>query len=68
MNEIKQIQKGKFIEESQLLRKAGLWGKSGYRATVSRSEFNEYRGKADGTVYFGHPDRIQFLKSQGVLL
>lgn len=67
MNEVKKIPEGRFIEESQILRKAGLWGKPGYRSTSDRPEFKQFRGKADGTVYFGHEKSIQKLKMEGVL-
>lgn len=67
MNEVKQIPDGKFIEESQLLRKAGLWGKPGYRSTSDRPEFKPYKGKADKTIYFGSQKSIEKLKMEGVL-
>lgn len=67
MNAIRQIPDGMFIEESKLLKNAGLWGKPGYRSTTDRPEFRDYKGKADGVVYFGSEKSVKKLKMEGVL-
>lgn len=64
---VKQIPIGKYIEESQLLKELGLYGKARYRDAISRSELKDYKGKVDGTVYYGSVESISKLKSEGVL-
>ena len=64
---LESINAGEFIEEQKVLKQLGMWGKPGYRSAVEANEIKAYRGKADGTVYYGHPERIQALKEEGVL-
>ena len=64
---VKKIQIGKFIEESQMLKEVGLYGKPRYRDAISRVELKDYKGKVDGTTYYGHSESIQKLKNEGVL-
>ena len=66
MTYLQKIQKGMFIEESQMLKDLGLYGKARYREALSRLE-KEYRGKVDGTIYYSNPESISKLKSEGVL-
>lgn len=64
---VKAIPPTKFVEEGQLLRELGLLGKPRYRDAISRQELKEYKGKVDGTVYYGSIESIKKLKSEGVL-
>ena len=55
-----------FIPEPEFIRKIGISG--GYKHIVDRPEFEPYRGKASGGVYYwGHPDSIAAMKEDGVL-
>jgi len=64
---VKAIPSSKFVEEGQLLRELGLYGKPRYRDAISRPELKEYKGKVDGTVYYGSVESIKKLKNEGVL-
>jgi hypothetical protein len=64
---VKAIPPTKFVEEGQLLRELGLVGKPRYRDAITRPELREYKGKVDGTVYYGSIESIKKLKSEGVL-
>ena len=68
-NEIKQIPRGKFIEEERLLRRLGIYGKPGSKKACEKikHEMPENRGKADGIIYYGHSESVSKLKSEGVL-
>lgn len=66
-SELDQIPKGQFIEESSLFKKLSIWGKPGTRSNISQPEIQPYKGKADNTVYYGHPESIEKLKNEGVL-
>lgn len=61
------IPEGKFIDEGTMLRQLGLIGKPRYKDAVSRPELKDYKGKVDGTVYYGHAVSIRKLKNEGVL-
>jgi hypothetical protein len=67
--EVMKIPKGRFIEEERLLRRIGIYGKAGSKKACDRlkSEMPEYRGRADGVTYFGHPESIAEFKAEGVL-
>ena len=67
LSSVKSLTKKEFIEETQMLRDLGLLGKPRYRDILTRSELKDYHGKADGVVYYGHPDSIRRLKQEGVL-
>jgi hypothetical protein len=64
---VQKIPVGKFLEENQMLKDLGFYGKPRSKDAVSRPELKQYRGKVDGTVYFGHPESIRKLKQEGVL-
>ena len=64
---VKNIPEGKFVEESQMLREVGLLGKPRYRDAISRHELKEFKGKVDGTIYYGNQESIKKLKLEGVL-
>jgi ribosomal protein L37E len=64
---VKKIPTGKYVEESQMLRELSIIGKPRYRDSISRPELKEYRGKVDGTIYYGELQSIKKLKNEGVL-
>jgi hypothetical protein len=64
---IKDIPEGKFVEESSMLKQLSLLGKARYRDAISRPELKEYKGRVDGTTYYGSPASIKKLKSEGIL-
>jgi uncharacterized Zn finger protein len=40
---------------------------TGYRYVLESGQFDQFKGKAGGTVYWSHPDNIKRLKDEGVL-
>jgi len=56
---------GEFIPEADFVSSLRL--KGGYRSVLERQQFERYRGKADGIVYWGHPESIKRLKDDRVL-
>lgn len=65
---VEKLKPGFFVEEAELLRKSGVKMTSGYRNAVDHPDFAKYKGKAGGKVYWGHPDNVKKLKSEGILL
>lgn len=64
---LKSIPAGNYIDESSMLRQLSLYGKPRYREALSRQEIKDYRGKADGVIYYGSVHSIKKLKDEGVL-
>lgn len=64
---VNKIPDRKFVEEGQMLRQLGLFGKPRYRDAISRPELKEYKGKVDGTTYYGSIESVRKLKQEGVL-
>lgn len=64
---VKSIPSGSYIDESTMLRQLSLYGKPRYRDALSRQEIKDYRGRADGTIYYGSIHSIKKLKDEGVL-
>jgi hypothetical protein len=67
LKRVKEISKGWFIEENKLLKELSYQGKPRYKDALAKEELKPYRGKVDGTTYYGHPDSIAKLKQEGVL-
>lgn len=66
-NYVENIPVGRFVDETQMLRDLGILGKPRYRDAIMRPELKEYKGKVDGTTYYGSIESIKKLKSEGVL-
>jgi ssDNA-binding Zn-finger/Zn-ribbon topoisomerase 1 len=62
------LPRGEFIEEVELLKELCMFRKPGYKQAVEHPDIKPHRGKADGTIYYGHPDSIRTLKQEGVLM
>jgi len=66
--EVKKIKKDEFIEETELLKMLGIFAKPGYRAAIDNPALKKYKGKADGVVYYGHPESIMELRREAILI
>lgn len=64
---LKSLKKGEFIPESEFIISIGLAG-GGYRRWLDSSNYNDYRGKAQGITYYGHPEDIKRMKDETVLI
>jgi len=62
----RRLREGEFVTEHDFVSSLGLRGS--YRPTIERSEFEKYRGRAEGNVYYwGHPNSIAKMKREGIL-
>lgn len=61
-----EIPRNVIYKEADMIDWAGLRGQP-FRQHLDRSEFDKYRGRAGGVVYYGHPDDVQQLKNEMVL-
>jgi hypothetical protein len=66
-NAAKALQPGIYLIDADFIKSTNLRSQSGYRQVLDASEFDIYRGKASGTVYWSHPDSIRKMKIEGIL-
>ena len=64
---VKLLEKGTYLTQSEFVQRAKIKPGAGYRDVIDHTEFEEYRGKAGGMVYWSHPDSITKLKNEGIL-
>lgn len=63
----KSLKKGMFYEMHEFVDMCGLSKSSHSRWTGNRA-FDDYKGKAGGITYWGHPESIKEMKEDGVLI
>lgn len=61
------LEKGTYIENRDFIASLGLSGSSHTRWT-GNTAFDKYRGKAGGITYWSHPESIQKMRDDGVLI
>lgn len=61
------LQKGTFYKNSEFIARAGVSPGAGYRDIIDHPDFEGYKGKAGGEVYWSHKESIDKLKKEGVL-
>lgn len=63
-----EIKEGVFVEEQTFIQQCKIKQHAGYRRIIERPEYDQYHGKADGLVYWGHPKSIKKMKQEGILI
>ena len=61
------LKDGTFLTQAEFVQLAKIRPGAGYRDVIEHTDYEKYRGKAGGTVYWGHPEGIRKLKEEGVL-
>ncbi len=64
--ELNTLQKGEFWKDADFVRR--FQGKGAYRSVLESPEAQKYRGKAQGQVFWSHPESIARMKLDGVLI
>lgn len=64
---VKLLQKGEFFTDAEFKENLVKTTSAVYRSRVDNTEFDAYRGKAGGVVYWSHPSSITKMKSEGVM-
>ena len=62
-----ELKEGRYLTQSEFILQAGVRMGAGYRDVIEHPEFDKYKGRAGGQVYWSHPVSISKLKSEGVL-
>ena len=60
------LEKNYFLTQPEFVQLCGF-SNVGYKVAIEHPEFSKYRGKAGSVIYWGHPDSILELKSEGHL-
>ena len=63
----KTLQRGIFLSMSEFVKFCGIVPSSGYRDIMLHSDFDDYRGKVRGEIYWSAPESINKLRSEGIL-
>ena len=61
------LPEGIFLTQSEFVIKANIKAGTGYRDIIDHPDFDKYKGKAGGVIYWSHPDSINKLKMEGIL-
>ena len=63
----KELKPGVYLTKSEFINFCGIRPGQGYTDVISHPDYDAFRGKVAGQVYYSHPDSIRKLKSDGVL-
>ena len=64
---VAQLKKGVFLTDSEFIQKSGLKASAGYRQVLDHPDFDNYKGRAGGKIYWSHPDSIKKMIEDSVL-
>ena len=65
---VRRLEKGTLYKRQEFVQKFGIKTQGGYREFLNDDEFEQYRGNINNEIqFFGHPEDIQQLKSEGLL-
>lgn len=63
----KELKQGVYLTRAEFVKFCGIRPGQGYTDVINHPDYDAYRGKAGGDVFYSHPDSIKKLKSEGVL-
>lgn len=63
----KELKQGVYLTRAEFVKFCGIRPGQGYTDVINHPDYDVYRGKAGGDVFYSHPDSIKKLKSDGVL-
>lgn len=64
----KELQKGIYLSMSEFIKFCGITPGSGYRQVLEHPDFDSYRGRIRGEIYWSHPESITKMKTEGILI
>jgi len=64
----KELQRGVFLSMSEFIRYCGITPGNGYRQVLEHPDFDTYRGRVRGDIYWSHPESITKMKTEGILI
>lgn len=63
----KELKQGVYLSRAEFVKFCGIRPGQGYTDVINHPDYDAYRGKAGGDVFYSHPESIKKLKSEGVL-
>lgn len=63
----KELKIGVFLSRAEFVQFCGIRPGQGYTDVINHPDYDAFRGKVAGQVYYSHPDSIRKLKSEGLL-
>lgn len=63
----KDLKPGVYLTKSEFIQFCGIRPGQGYTDVINHPDYDAFRGKVAGQIYYSHPDSIRKLKSEGVL-
>ena len=66
-NKCKELKQGVYLSRAEFVKFCGIRPGQGYTDVINHPDYDAYRGKAGGDIFYSHPDSIKKLKSEGVL-
>ena len=63
----KELKQGIYLSRAEFVKFCGIRPGQGYTDIINHPDYDAYRGKAGGDVFYSHPDSIKKMKSEGVL-
>lgn len=66
-NAAAELIEGRYLTQSEFVLSAGVRMGAGYKDVIEHPEFDKYKGRANGSIYWSHPNSINKLKQEGVL-
>ena len=64
----KELQKGIYLSMSEFIKLCGITPGSGYRQVLEHPDFDNFRGRIRGDIYWSHPESISKMKTEGILI
>jgi DNA-directed RNA polymerase subunit M/transcription elongation factor TFIIS len=64
----KELKRGIYLSMYEFVKFCGITPGSGYRDLMLGPDYEPYRGKVRGEIYWSHPDSIKKMKDEGNLM
>lgn len=63
----KELRPGVYLSMQEFIKVCGIQPGMGYRDVLMHPEYEPYRGRVKGEIYWSHPDSISKMKDEGIL-
>ena len=64
----KDLQRGIYLSMGEFIKFCGITPGAGYRQVLEHPDFDSYRGRIRGEIYWSHPESITKMKTEGILI
>ena len=64
----KELKPGVYLSMGEFIKFCGITPGAGYRQVLEHPDFDSYRGRIRGDIYWSHPESISKMKTEGILI